>query len=201
MTPAEANDAHDVALGHLADEVARSASEESIDTLPSTGLLSFYDRLRARIVRTLDRKGGKIGPDVASALLLVPDVFILVLRLTMDKEVPRPTRALLASTMAYFVLPIDLMPEGVIGPAGYLDDLVLALTVLSRAFGEELESHAEKYWSGSESLRAVLGDVLGSANSLLGTSLYGRVRALLETKGVDFEQDRSTDSARPATPR
>ncbi len=173
-------------LDELADETARAANEP-VDVLPSTGLLSFYDRLRARIVRTLERRGGKLGPGVASTLLLVPDVFILMLRLAMDKEVPKPTRALLASTMAYFVLPIDLMPEGVIGPAGYLDDIVLALTVLSQAFGKELESHAEKYWNGTESLRTVLSDVLGSANSLLGTSLYGRVRGMLSKQGVKLE--------------
>ena len=62
MTPAEANDAHDETLDHLADDVARSTSEEAVDTLPSTGLLSFYDRLRARIVRTLERRGGKSPP-------------------------------------------------------------------------------------------------------------------------------------------
>lgn len=174
-------------LDDLADETARAATEDNIDTLPSTGLLSFYDRLRERIQRTLERRGGKLGPGVASTLLLVPDVFVLMLRLTLDREVPKKTRALLASTLAYFVLPIDLMPEGIIGPVGYLDDLVLALTVLSQAFSEELEAHAEKYWSGKESVRTVLGDVLGSAESLLGTSLYGRVRALLEKRGVELE--------------
>lgn len=174
-------------LEDLAHDVARSASEGTVDTLPSTGLLSFYDRLRARIVRTLERRGGKLGPGVASTLLLVPDVFVLMLRLAMDKEVPTSTRTLLASTLAYFVMPLDLMPEGVIGPAGYLDDLVIALAVLAKTFGEELEPYAEKYWSGSKPLRTVLGDVLRSANSLLGTSLYARVRGLLEKKGVGFE--------------
>ncbi len=194
MTVTETNHFNDTttdfdnaALGDLAHDVARSADEDAVDTLPSTGLLSFYDRLRARIVRTLERRAGKLGPGVASSLLLVPDVFVLMLRLAMDEEVPKSTRVLLASTLAYFVMPFDLMSEGVIGAAGYLDDLMVALAVLSKTFGEELESHAEKYWSGSESLRTVLGDVLGSAHSLLGSSLYGRVRGLLEKKGVELE--------------
>ena len=157
-----------------------------MDTLPSTGLLSFYDRLRGRVVRTLERRTGKLGPGVASTLLLVPDVFVLVLRLAMDKEVPKPTRTLLASTLAYFVLPFDLLPEGVVGPVGYLDDLVVALAVLAQAFGQDLEPFAKKYWSGSDSLRTVVGDVLTSANSLLGNNLYGRVRTLLAKQGVNI---------------
>ncbi len=194
MTAIETNDTGDArldfnhaALDDLARDTARSAGEGELDTLPSTGLLSFYDRLRARIVRTLERRAGKLGPGVAATLLLVPDVFILILRLAIDQEVPKSTRALLASTLAYFVLPIDLMSEAVFGPAGYLDDLVIALAVLAQSFGKELEPYAEKHWSGPESLRTVLGDVLGSANSLLGSSLYSRVRGLLEKQGVEFE--------------
>ncbi len=169
----------------LARETEHSAGEEALDTLPSAGLLSFYDRLRGRVARTLERRGGKLGRGAASALLLVPDVFILMLRLAMDKDVPKSTRTVLASTLAYFVLPLDLMPEGVIGPTGYLDDLVLALTVLSKTFGRELEPYAEKYWSGSEPLRRVLSDVIASADSLLGSNLYGRVKTLLEKRGVE----------------
>ncbi len=182
--PSTETNAH---LEDLAHDVVRSAGGDAVDTLPSTGLLSFYDRLRARIVRILERRTGKLGPGVASTLLLVPDVFVLMLRLAMDKEVPASTRALLASTLAYFVMPFDLLSEGALGAVGYLDDVVIALAVLAKAFGEELEPYAEKYWSGSESLRTVLGDVLGSANSLLGTSLYARVSSLLEKRGIDID--------------
>lgn len=164
-----------------------SALQRNEDTLPSSGLLSFYDHLRERIVRTVERRAGKLGPGVASALMLAPDIFILMLRLAMDKDVPKPTRALMASSLAYFILPIDLMPEALIGPVGYLDDLIIALGVLSQAFGKELEPLAEKYWSGSGSLRTVLSDVLGSANALLGTSLYARVAMLLSKRGIDLK--------------
>ncbi len=171
--------------------------DASSDSLPSTGLLSFYDRLRGRIVRAVVRRGGKLGERATAALLLVPDVFILLVRLSLDREVPKPTRAILASTLAYFVLPFDLLPEGVIGPTGYLDDLVLALMALSQAFGKELEPHAEKYWNGSQSLRTVMGDLLTSANSLLGASVYDRLRALLAAKGIDV--DEASEDARAQT--
>ncbi len=173
-------------------------TQERGDTLlPSTGLLSFYDRLRQRAVRAVERRGGKLGHHAASALLLVPDVFILMLRLAIDKEVPKTTRAAIASTLAYFVLPIDLMPEGVLGAAGFLDDLVLALSVLSQTFGKELEPYAEKYWSGSQPLRTVLGDVLPAADSLLGTSLYGRLKALLARRGIEIEEPAPAAAANP----
>lgn len=164
------------------------------DDLPSTGLLSFYDRLRGRIADGVARRGGRFGPGVASALLLVPDVFVLLGRLSLDRDVPRPTRALLASALAYFLLPADLFPELLVGPGGYVDDLVLSLAVLAHAFGADLEPAAARHWSGSERLRVVVADVLGSARALVGASLYDRVAALLRRRGVDLD-------ARPDAPR
>ncbi len=188
MTAQSPEDTAEVAELEALAESTEQAANDDVDTLPSTGLLSFYDRLRKRVVRTLERRGGKIGHRAASALLLVPDVFMLVARLALDKKVPKSTRAVLASTLAYFVLPFDLMAEGVIGPVGYLDDLVLALMALSQAFGKELEPYAEKYWSGSQPLRVVLGDVLVSANSLLGSNVYDRLRGVLAEKGIEVEE-------------
>ncbi len=161
--------------------------EKAPHALPSRGLLSFYDRLRATIERRLQSRG-KVGRQAAAALLLVPDVFIMLVRMALDEEVPKPTRALLASALAYFILPIDLLPELVIGPVGFLDDLILALAVLSQAFGGELEPYAEKYWSGSQSVRTVAGDVLEAAHGLVGVDVYERLKALLAKRGIELDE-------------
>ncbi|HKI85638.1 MAG TPA: DUF1232 domain-containing protein [Thermoanaerobaculia bacterium] len=166
------------------------ASEERSDAaletreLPSGGLLSFYDRLRGRILATVRRRGGKLGAGAAEALLLVPDVFILLVRLALDSEVPKPARALIVGALAYFILPFDLLPEGVVGPLGYMDDLVIACAVLTQALGGDLEPFARKYWSGSESLRVVLHDVTRSAQALLGENLFLKVEKALARRGV-----------------
>ena len=161
------------------------------DALPSSGLLSFYDRLRDRIVAWVEKRGGRISSQAAQALLLVPDIFILMVRLSLDKSVPKESRVLLASGLAYFVLPIDLLPEAIVGPTGYLDDLVLGLMILSKAFGSELEPYAEKYWSGQQPVRTVLRDVLAAAHKLVGANLYDRLKDLLKRQGVDLDKPAS----------
>jgi uncharacterized membrane protein YkvA (DUF1232 family) len=118
------------------------------------------------------------------ALLVVPDVFMLLVRLALDPEVPGGTRALIGGALAYFVLPVDLLPEAMLGPAGYLEDLVLASAVLAQAFGGELEEYAEKYWSGRQELRVVLRDVTNTAHAMLGENVYRRLERLLERRGV-----------------
>jgi uncharacterized membrane protein YkvA (DUF1232 family) len=169
---------------------AERDSEEALDRgteLPSSGLLSFYDRLREAIFKVVEKRGGKLSEGSARAMMLVPDVFILLVRLALDKEVPRSSRALIGGAIAYFILPYDLLPEAILGPAGYLDDLVLATAVLAQAFGGDLEPYARKHWSGKEDLRIVIRDITETAQSLLGQNLYDRLRRLLSRRGVKLE--------------
>jgi uncharacterized membrane protein YkvA (DUF1232 family) len=125
--------------------------------------------------------------DAVRALLLVPDVFILLVRLTLDKDVPGSARAMIGGALAYFILPFDLLPEAILGPIGYLDDLVLAAAVLAQAFGGDLEPYARKHWSGSEDLRVVLQDITGTAQSLLGQKIYDRLARLLSRRGIELK--------------
>ncbi len=150
--------------------------------LPSRGLLSFYDRLRARVEAAV--AGGRASGAAAEALLLVPDVFVFLTRLALDRDVPASSRRLIGGALVYFVVPFDLLPEAVLGAGGYLDDLVLACAVLAAAFGDDLAPWAEKHWSGSRRLREVLADVSRGADSLLGEGLYRRLRGLLARRGI-----------------
>jgi uncharacterized membrane protein YkvA (DUF1232 family) len=153
-------------------------------------LLRIYDRLRERILKAVEGKGGRSGKlteKAIRALLLVPDVFILLVRLALDKEVPGSARAMIGGALAYFILPIDLMPEAILGGAGYLDDLVLAAAVLAQAFGGDLEPYARKHWSGPEDLRVVLRDLTETAESLLGHNVFARLKKILSRRGVSLD--------------
>ena len=157
------------------------------DALPSRGLLSFYDRLREQIVATVERRGGRLSAGTVEALLLVPDVFILLVRLMLDREVPQSKRLLVGGALAYFIVPVDFLPEALLGPTALVDDLILATAVLAQAFGRELEPYAERYWSGSERLRTVIADVLDAAHHLVGHDVYERLRRYLAKQGVDLD--------------
>ena len=143
-------------------------------------LLSFYDRLRARVVRVAEK--GRLPDRVTELLLLAPDLFMLMTRLSIDPQVPGKTRSLIGGALAYFVLPIDFMPEIVLGPGGFLDDIVLAALVLAHVMSRELEPLTTKYWSGSEELRVVLRDITRSADKVLGDGVYRRLQRWLDKR-------------------
>lgn len=148
-------------------------------------LLPFYDRLRRGALDAATGRLPRVGRPVIEALLLVPDIFILLVRLLLDPEVPARSRALIGGALAYFLLPVDLLPEALVGFGGFVDDLVIASAVLGQALGDGLEPFAERYWSGDRKLREVLRDVAASASVLLGRDLYGRLRSALAKRGIE----------------
>ncbi|MBZ0089341.1 MAG: hypothetical protein K8H90_03070, partial [Thermoanaerobaculia bacterium] len=78
------------------DEATSEADDQSIKYLP------FYDRLRSRMhARVAGRSGGKVRREAAEVLLLVPDIFMLLVRLVIDPETPASTRGVLGGALAY----------------------------------------------------------------------------------------------------
>lgn len=76
-----------------------------------------------------------------------PQVLRLVGRLLGDRRVPAWPKVLVLAAVAYLLVPVDLMPEVVLGPLGVADDIgviVLALRhLLSSAPALVLAEHLE----------------------------------------------------------
>ena len=137
----------------------------------------FYDRIRTRIQTFVDSKGAAIGK-TAEYLLLVPDVFILLWRLVNDSRVSGKNKVLLGSGIAYYIFPIDLIPEAFVGPIGYLDDLVFGVFILHRVLRDTDAAILREHWPGSEDVLATIQKVLGAAESLIGTQMVDRIKRM-----------------------
>jgi uncharacterized membrane protein YkvA (DUF1232 family) len=161
------------------DEFAREIRESvEQDELPRDRATRFYDRIRNTIQRYVDGKGKVLGK-TAEFLLLVPDVFILLWRLTTDSRVTGKDKILLGSAVAYYIMPFDLIPEAIVGPAGYLDDLVFGVYVLNKILGSVDASVVREHWSGSEDVLDAIKRVLNSAESLVGKDLVGKIKKMM----------------------
>jgi uncharacterized membrane protein YkvA (DUF1232 family) len=170
---------HDAAAAATDAEFAREiqgAAEQ--DQLPRDRATRFYDRIRNTIQRYVDSKGALVGK-TAGFLLLVPDVFILLWRLTTDSRVNGKDKVLLGSAVAYYVMPFDLIPEALVGPAGYLDDLVFGVYVLNKILGNVDASILREHWSGGDDVLDSIQNVLNAAESLVGTDLVGRIKKMM----------------------
>jgi uncharacterized membrane protein YkvA (DUF1232 family) len=93
---------------------------------------------------------------------LLPNLVRLFRGLFRDPRVPRGSKILLGFAIAWFVSPIDLVPEfiPVFGP---LDDAVVAALVLRYVLRKTGRDVIAEHWSGDEATLGVLLRVAGAS--------------------------------------
>lgn len=158
------------------EESMREATAGEVDGERAT---RFYDRIRKNIHEYTEKKSNVLGK-TAEFLLLVPDVFILLWRLANDARVSGKNKVLLASSIAYYIFPFDIIPEAFVGPIGYMDDLVFGVYVLNKLLGDVDASVLRQHWSGSEDVLAMIQRVLHSAESLTGGDFVEKVKRMVK---------------------
>ena len=90
----------------------------------------FYLKLRKKISSWLS-DNANIDNKWREYIFVVPDIFYLLVKLVQDPDVPQTNKIKLLTAIAYFISPIDVLPEAFLGPIGYLDDLGIAVYVLN----------------------------------------------------------------------
>jgi uncharacterized membrane protein YkvA (DUF1232 family) len=137
----------------------------------------FYDKVRKNIREYLEKKGSLAGKS-GEYLLLVPDMFMLLWRLINDSRVNSKNKVLLGSGLAYYLFPLDIMPEGFLGPIGYIDDLVFGVYLLNKMLTDTDPEILREHWSGSDDILKTIQNVLNAADNLVGTDLIGKFKGM-----------------------
>lgn len=134
---------------------------------------AFYAQLRQKI-------SGYSG-QYAEYILLIPDLFMLVMRLMLDKRVETKHKAYLGAALAYVVSPIDLFPERIFGKLAYIDDVAVLVVVLNILLNEVDNQIVLEHWSGSADLLTTVRKFLSQADQMIGK---GRLDKILEYLGI-----------------
>jgi uncharacterized membrane protein YkvA (DUF1232 family) len=137
----------------------------------------FYQHLRKRLAAWMKGRGAK--HKYAEYLLVAPDLFHLLCKLAVDKRVPVAEKAKLAAALAYFVSPMDLMPEGLLGPIGYADDVALAAYVLNSIVNKTSPAIVRAHWAGDGDVLDVIRRILEVAEDMVGSGLWKTLRGLV----------------------
>ena len=168
-------------MSDIDDEIGQALAEqvESAEVLSSDRAQRFYDRIRGRIQKFVGEKGSTLGR-TADFLLLVPDVFILLWRLLGDSRVTGRNKVLLGSAVVYYIFPFDLLPEALLGPIGYLDDLVFGVYVLNRMLVDVDPSILREHWSGGEDVLLSIQRVMTAADHLVSKEIVERLKKIVK---------------------
>jgi uncharacterized membrane protein YkvA (DUF1232 family) len=138
----------------------------------------FYIQLREKVQNWFDNNAAD-KPAYAKYILLVPDFFYLLVKLTLDDRIEAIDKAKFAGVIAYFFSPIDFLPEALLGPVGYLDDLMLACYVLNLYVNQQDETGKEvvrELWPGEQDVLETIQSVLRKADEWLGSGLWKKIK-------------------------
>lgn len=133
----------------------------------------FYVKLRQKIDAYLLKKDAKYR----EFLLLAPDLFHLLVKLSLDPRVPTEKKIKFVAVIAYFISPLDLLPEMFLGPLGYLDDIALTAYVINEYINESDPAVVRELWAGDQDVLTSIKNIITAADKLIGSGLWKKLRA------------------------
>jgi uncharacterized membrane protein YkvA (DUF1232 family) len=138
----------------------------------------FYQKLRKR----LNAWAAGAGKDnkALEYILLAPDFFHLLCKILLDPRVPSREKAKVGGAIAYFMSPLDVVPEGLFGPAGYVDDVALAAFVLNSVLESAGPEVLREHWAGNGDVLDQIRSVIKVADQLLGSGAWKKIKHLLK---------------------
>ncbi|MGE5430702.1 MAG: YkvA family protein [Syntrophomonadaceae bacterium] len=137
----------------------------------------FYLKLRSGIKDWFDNKAGR-NQKWSEFILLAPDIFYLLYKVARDPGVPMMNKLKIGAAIAYFISPIDLIPEAFLGPIGYLDDITVAAFALNQLISDVNPEIVRKHWAGDKDILMLLKTITVNANLMLGKGIFRKVKKL-----------------------
>ena len=165
----------------------------------------FYQRVRAKIVAWA--QGAGAGKAVTKYVLLVPDIMALLVRLMADPQVSPTLKAEIAAASAYIIIPVDLMPEAVLGPAGLIDDAIVGMLALNRVLkimGTSGEAKLRQYWDGDDDVLDTMHELLDKADQFVTGTVWTGIKKFMANAAQDLQnaaQDVKRSAQQASKPR
>lgn len=138
----------------------------------------YYQRLRKRVTDWTNAQGRPL--EYAEYLLAGPDLFHLLVKLSLDEDVSWKNRGKLAGAVAYFLSPVDVLPVFLFGPIGLLDDIGLAAYVLNELMEDVGPEKIKEYWAGQREVLDLIQDILDYVDHKIGAGAWDKVTSVLK---------------------
>jgi uncharacterized membrane protein YkvA (DUF1232 family) len=131
----------------------------------------FYHKLRKKVDTwakegRFQEKAGKWTDPFVQYLMILPDLTHLMIKLLVDKEVSSQVKTYILVAMAYLISPIDFVPD-FIPVAGFIDDLIIIVTILNKIINTlevKLLEKIKSYWAGDDDVFARIKEIVAVIN-------------------------------------
>ncbi|MEA4956569.1 hypothetical protein SDC9_07704 [bioreactor metagenome] len=115
-------------------------------------MISEFKDFYIALQENLDSYNGEYAPFIDYG----PELFKLLCDILDDKRISADLRLKISAGISYYVVPMDVIPETIYGPYGYIDDIYLTVYVLkevTKIHGYEL---LEQFWHSGEKISDVM---------------------------------------------
>ena len=133
------------------DVLTEQEKEDYILNLEVNKIEDMYTHSREKVVDKIPEK----VKDYSDIIMFLPDIIALITRLFKDKRVPTKTKAILAISLGYTVIPVDILPDK-IPILGKIDDITIILFALTRMINDIPIEIILENWQGSREVVVVL---------------------------------------------
>jgi len=140
----------------------------------------FYKKLRKTVNDWAESKQGTNNKWM-KYVLAAPDLFHLLCRLTLDKDVAVEYKVKMGIAIVYFISPIDLIPD-FIPIIGYLDDISVAAYILNNVLSNIDPEVIKKYWAGDSDVFELVQNILNATDSMIGKGLWEKIKKYVDNK-------------------
>jgi len=141
--------------------------------------LKFYENLRKKAKDWTNTKTGKTGGKLGEYLFLLPDFFILLTRLMLDKRVSGKMKLTVGGIIAYLMMPLDIIPD-FIPIIGHIDDLVLVVIGLNKVLNEIEPQVLIDNWSGDGEVLEQIQKITALAEKVVDKTILQRIKKWLK---------------------
>ncbi len=131
---------------------------------------SYYHRLRERMSRFAAERAPRWAQPLVPWVLAAPDFFVLLVRLARDERVPAVAKVIAGAAVAYFISPVDAIPD-LIPFVGHVDDLALALFTVEQVVKRVPPEVVQQHWPGDGKVT----DLVREGSELMGKALPAKV--------------------------
>jgi len=135
----------------------------------------FYQKLRTDIKKWFEARQGT-DSKWADFILLAPDLFHLLTKLVIDPDIPASKKVKIAGIIAYFISPLDFLPEMLLGPIGYLDDIALTAYILNDIINEVDPKIIQRNWAGDRDVLSLVKTIIANANNMVGNGVWKKIK-------------------------
>lgn len=138
----------------------------------------FYQLLRLYLQSQNQQYPGVLNP-LLDYILLPSDLLHLIVKLLLDETVPLREKVKVLLALLYYVSPLDLIPDMLLGPVGLVDDIAVAIYVLDSLLNTVQPETVERSWAGDRQLLFTLQRLVGAVDGMMGGSLLHKLDPVL----------------------